>query len=122
VIDHGRVIAEGTPAELKSGLGGTVLDITLTDPAAATRAAARLSAALGIDGRADGSSLELTVEDGPRALVDVLRTLDADRLSPTGLTVREPSLDDVFLSLTGHRAAADDHATDTAQTQQRGAA
>ena len=122
VIDHGRVIAEGTPAELKSGLGGTVIDIPLTDPAAAARAAARLSAALGIDGRADGSSLELTVDDGPRALVDVLRALDADRLSPTGLTVREPSLDDVFLSLTGHRAAADDHATDTEQTQQRGAA
>ncbi len=121
VIDHGQVIAEGTPAELKSGLGGTVIDITLSDPAVAARAAARLSAALGIDGRTDGSSLELTVEDGPRALVDVLRTLDADALSPTGLAVREPSLDDVFLALTGHRAAADD-ATDMAQTQQRGAA
>jgi ABC-2 type transport system ATP-binding protein len=121
VIDHGRVIAEGTPAELKSGLGGTVIDITLTDPAAAARAAARLSAVLDIDGRADGSSLELTVEDGPRALVDVLRALDAGGLSPTGLAVREPSLDDVFLSLTGHRAANDD-ATDTAQTHQRGAA
>ena len=57
VIDHGRVIAEGTPAELKSGLGGTVIGITLADPAAAARAAAHLSAVLDIDSRADGSSL-----------------------------------------------------------------
>ena len=122
VIDHGRVIAEGTPAELKSGLGGTVIDITLTDPAAAVRAAAQLSAVLDIESRADGSSLELAVEDGPRALVDVLRALDADGLSPAGLAVREPSLDDVFLSLTGHRAAPADDAPDTTQITQRGAA
>jgi ABC-type multidrug transport system ATPase subunit len=104
VIDHGRVIAEGTPADLKAGLGGTVIDITLADPAAAARAAGQLDERLGLAARVDGSAVELTVDDGPRALVDVLRTLDAAGLDPAGLAVREPSLDDVFLSLTGHRA------------------
>jgi ABC-2 type transport system ATP-binding protein len=132
VIDQGRVIAEGTPAGLKSGLGGTVIDITLADPAAAVRAATQLATALRVHAEVDGSSLELTVDDGPRALVDVLRTLDGAGLTPAGLAVREPSLDDVFLSLTGHRAAAAADATDpdhhgadlgpVADTRQRGAA
>jgi daunorubicin resistance ABC transporter ATP-binding subunit len=133
VIDQGRVIAEGTPAELKSGLGGTVVDLTLPDPAAAARAAALLGAQLGLGASVDGSSLELAVADGPRALVDVLRALDAADLVPTGLAVREPSLDDVFLSLTGHRADTGDRsdatgaadvvdATDAPDSRQRGAA
>jgi len=42
--------------------------------------------------------------DSPRVLMDVLRTLDGQRISPSSLTVREPSLDDVFLALTGHHA------------------
>ena len=117
VIDHGLVIAEGTPADLKAGLGGTVIDIALADPAAAVRAAAQLDDRLGLAARVDGSAVELTVDDGARALVDVLRTLDAAGLSPAGLAVREPSLDDVFLSLTGQRP--DDESTPQAQ---RGAA
>jgi ABC-2 type transport system ATP-binding protein len=115
VIDHGRVIAEGTPAELKADLGGTVSDITLADPAAAVRASMQLATHLRLDAQVDGSSLELTVADGPRALVDVLRTLDAADLTPAGLAVREPSLDDVFLALTGHSADADDDAADRRQ-------
>jgi ABC-2 type transport system ATP-binding protein len=104
VIDHGRVIAEGSPGELKANLGGTVIDVALDDPAAAARAAALLADQLGHAPQIDGSSLELAVDDGPRALVEVVRTLDAAGLAPAGLAVREPSLDDVFLSLTGHRA------------------
>jgi ABC-2 type transport system ATP-binding protein len=121
VIDHGLVIAEGTPAELKSRLGGTVVDISLPDPAAAARASARLASALGLDARLDGSDLDVTVPDGPRTVVEVLRTLDAADLAPVGLAVREPSLDDVFLSLTGHRTETDDR-PDDADSRQRGAA
>jgi len=121
VIDHGQVIAEGTPTELKARLGGTVVDLTLPDPAAAARAAARLASALGLGARLDGSDLEVTVPDGPRTVVEVLRALDAAELAPVGLAVREPSLDDVFLSLTGHRTEADDPPGD-ADSLQRGAA
>ena len=121
VIDHGQVIAEGTPAELKSGLGGTVIEIALDDPAAAARAAGLVRDRLGLAARFGGSTVELTVDDGARALVDVLRTLDADGLGPTGIAVREPSLDDVFLSLTGHRATSGSAHQPTDESQ-RGAA
>jgi ABC-type multidrug transport system ATPase subunit len=103
VIDRGEVIAEGTPAALKTDLGDTVIDITLADPAEAARAAGVL-APLDHRSKLAGSALEVTVDNGPRALVDVLRALDGADLRPSGITVREPSLDDVFLSLTGHRA------------------
>jgi ABC-2 type transport system ATP-binding protein len=119
VIDQGRVIAEGTPAQLKAGLGATMVDVFLGDAAAAARAANLLDAHLGTRPSVDGRALELAVEDGPRAVVDVLRVLDAADLEPTGLGVREPSLDDVFLSLTGHRADRDGDQTATAE---RGAA
>jgi ABC-2 type transport system ATP-binding protein len=112
VVDRGHLIAEGTPTQLKGGLGGTVIAITLEDPAAGVRAATLLerfaTANAGSpagDGavRLDGSSLDLTVDDGARTVVEVLRTLDGAGIAPAGLAVREPSLDDVFLSLTGHR-------------------
>ena len=104
VVDHGRVIAEGTPPELKADLGTTVIELTLPDPETAARAAALLHA----DGdRApvlDGSMVELTVENGPKVAAEALRTLDQNGVTVAGLALREPSLDDVFLSLTGHRA------------------
>jgi daunorubicin resistance ABC transporter ATP-binding subunit len=115
VVDRGYVIAEGTSTELKAGLGGTVIEITLEDPAAGVRAATLLerfatgkAASPAGDGavRLDGTSLDITVDDGARTVVEVLRALDGAGIAPAGLTVREPSLDDVFLSLTGHRADA----------------
>ena len=105
VIDHGRVIAEGTPAELKADLGTTVIEITLADPATAAAAAAALAPLL--DGKTplvEGSAVELTVENGPKMAAEALRALDQRDIIVAGLVVREPSLDDVFLSLTGHRA------------------
>jgi daunorubicin resistance ABC transporter ATP-binding subunit len=108
VIDHGRVIAEGTPAELKADLGTTVISVTLSDPAAAQAAADVLGPLVaGKPPVLDGASVELTVEDGPRLAADVLRTLDQHQMVVAGLALREPSLDDVFLSLTGHRAESE---------------
>jgi ABC-2 type transport system ATP-binding protein len=108
VVDHGRVIAEGTPAELKADLGTTVIAVTLTDEAMLERASGLLQ---GLSSNApvlDGSTIELTVEEGPRVAAEVLRTLDQHDILVAGLSLREPSLDDVFLSLTGHRAEIDD--------------
>jgi ABC-2 type transport system ATP-binding protein len=104
VVDHGRVIAEGTPAELKAGLGTTVISVTLADPETARIAADVLRPV--VDGKVpvvNGSAVELTVEQGPRVAADVLRSLDQHGVAVAGLTLREPSLDDVFLNLTGHR-------------------
>ncbi len=111
VIDHGKVIAEGTPAELKAGLGTTVISVTLHDPASAPSAAALLHGLSPHEASVDGPVVELTVEDGPKVAAEVLRTLDQHRVEVAGLALREPSLDDVFLSLTGHRAEDDAAAT-----------
>jgi ABC-2 type transport system ATP-binding protein len=116
VIDQGRVIASGTPAELKAGLGSTVIDVGLADEEAARRAEQVLA---GVGAKAptrEGPNLELTVDDGPRVLIDVLRVLDRENLAPTALALREPSLDDVFLAITGQRPS------DATDDETRGAA
>jgi len=102
VVDVGKVIAEGTPAELKSSLGDTVIEIGMPGEVEALRAQAAL-AALNGGPELEGTTLRLA-SDSPRVLMDVLRTLDGQGLSPSSLTVRDPSLDDVFLALTGHHA------------------
>jgi ABC-type multidrug transport system ATPase subunit len=104
LIDDGTVIADGTPTELKATFGTTVVDIGLAS-AARSRRARRVLAPFGVHKPEpiDGG-VRLSVGDGPRALVEALRALDADGLMPTSLAVREPSLDDVFLALTGRSA------------------
>jgi ABC-2 type transport system ATP-binding protein len=104
VVDHGRVIAEGTAAELKARFGSTVVEVGLPTETGALRAQALL-APLGVcEPERAGATVRLQVADGPRVLVEALRALDAEGLAPTTLAVREPSLDDVFLTLTGRRA------------------
>jgi ABC-type multidrug transport system ATPase subunit len=103
VVDHGRVIAEGTSAELKSRLGTTVLRLGLAGVDEARRAAPLLSGLGSDEPRVDRTSVELTVEEGPRRLVEALRRLDSAGLAPIEVSLHEPTLDDVFLALTGHR-------------------
>jgi daunorubicin resistance ABC transporter ATP-binding subunit len=104
VIDEGRIIAEGTSAELKAGLGNTIVEVRLTSASEAARAAN----GLGVIGRSevldDGCTVGVRVTDGGRSVLEVVRTLDTYGLSPEWLRVREPTLDDVFLQLTGRRA------------------
>jgi ABC-2 type transport system ATP-binding protein len=106
VVDKGRVIANDTPAALKAQLGSTVTELGMADGREAARAEALLSGLA--EGRAerDGATLRITSEDGAKVLIGVLRTLDAEGLTPATLTVREPSLDDVFLALTGRHVEA----------------
>ena len=106
VIDNGRVIAEGTSEELKHRLGATIVEVRLPDAAAAERARGVLGAVGPAEVLDDGHTVGLTVADGGRAVLDVVRALDRADLVPQRLNVREPSLDDVFLQLTGHTAAA----------------
>ncbi|GIG59856.1 daunorubicin resistance protein DrrA family ABC transporter ATP-binding protein [Longispora fulva] len=107
VVDLGRVIANDTPAALKARMGATVVEFTLSSAEAATQARARIAAA-GIDHvELEGTSLRVTSDGAPTVIMELLRVLDGDGIRPTGLTVREPSLDDVFLSLTGRHAVPD---------------
>jgi len=104
VIDHGQIIAEGTSNELKARLGNTVLSLSFADTDDARRAAELLLAISSKPANVDGTVVELTVEDGPAAAAETLRRLSVPDITVTGLTLREPSLDDVFLNLTGHKA------------------
>jgi ABC-2 type transport system ATP-binding protein len=106
VVDHGRVIAQGTAAELKSQLGNTIVHIELADSSGVDAAKAALADIGPTDLGGDGRSLEVKVADSGPAVLAAVRRLDAARIEPTALTVREPSLDDVFLTLTGHTTEA----------------
>ncbi len=104
VVDRGAVIAEGTSAELKADLGETVLDLGFTDPVTAERAASCFRGSWKGGVVLDGSLLELSVDAGPSEVMVALRTLEEAGIAATHMALREPSLDDVFLSLTGRRA------------------
>jgi len=104
VVDKGAVIAEGTAAELKADLGETVLDLGFVDPATAERAAGLFRGSWMGGVVVDGSLLELSIDSGPSQVMHALRELETAGLEATGMALREPSLDDVFLSLTGRRA------------------
>ena len=108
VIDGGRVIANDTPAVLKSEMGSTVVELSLGDEDRAVRAEAVLVRELQSPVKRELTVVTVTSQDGSRMLIDALRILDGQDLSPTALNVREPSLDDVFLALTGHHAEAED--------------
>jgi ABC-2 type transport system ATP-binding protein len=110
VVDNGRVIAEGTSAELKADLGRTVLSAGFATEDDATRAAEVLAKALGGRPARTGTTIEANAEEGASTLVTALRALDKAKIEPSSIALREPSLDDVFLSLTGHKASADETA------------
>ena len=107
VVDEGRVIAEGTSGELKAQMAATVLELSLHD-AQAARQVAGLVGPLGASPPVvEGTRVEIAVEDGPGSLIESLRRIDRAGLALVSVALREPSLDDVFLALTGHRAVGD---------------
>jgi ABC-2 type transport system ATP-binding protein len=107
VVDGGRVIAEGTAAELKAGMGSTVVEVGFADDGTATRAQEVVSPFTPGGAGREGALVHLETGDGPRVLRQVLTALDEADLSPQTVALREPSLDDVFLALTGHRAESE---------------
>jgi ABC-2 type transport system ATP-binding protein len=104
VIDHGQVIAQGTPVELKQRFAGDVLDVTLASSADLERAAAALDGVGTETPRIERGVVKVTVPvtNGVDALVDAVRRLDEAAVTVADLGLRRPSLDDVFLALTGH--------------------
>jgi ABC-2 type transport system ATP-binding protein len=104
VVDHGRVIAEGTSSELKGRLGGAVVEVRMADAAEARRIAGALSGSGPGDPAVDDEVVRVPAGDGTTTLAEVVRRLDSAGVSARSLQLREPSLDDVFLALTGHAA------------------
>jgi ABC-2 type transport system ATP-binding protein len=106
VIDGGKVIAEGAPADLKASLGGQRVVLELADPEDAPVAAKALAPFATTDISPGGAqrSLEVPVAPADGLATQVLRALDAVGVSVNDIAVRTASLDDVFLTLTGHRA------------------
>jgi len=120
VIDHGSVIAEGTSAELKGRLGETVIEVAFREEHSVVVAVDKL-ASIGTVTK-EGHSLRLSVTNGPKAMLETVRVLDAEQLEPSAMALHEPTLDDVFLDLTGHRAEepTDDDDDEIVEAPKRG--
>jgi ABC-2 type transport system ATP-binding protein len=102
VIDQGTVIAEGTSDELKDRVGGERLEVTLGEGADVGRAQAALGA-LG-ESDADGGVVSVRVRQRAGAIAESVRRLDAAGIEVADVNLRRPTLDDVFLTLTGRAA------------------
>jgi len=114
IIDMGRIVALGTPDELKARVGGDVITIATTDNATS---AAELASKFGLTPAADNGSLRVEVSDGAAVIPRLVRDLSA---RVTAVTLRRPSLDDVFLKLTG-RAIREEQAGALDQLRMMGA-
>ncbi len=111
VIDHGAVIAHGTPTELKQRLAGDVLDVTV-DGEVLDRVVELLDGVGSERPTVDRGTrrVSLPVDGGAGSLVEAVRRLDDQGIKVIDITLRRPSLDDVFFALTGHTTASDDDA------------
>jgi ABC-2 type transport system ATP-binding protein len=104
VIDHGRVIAEGTPDELKDRVGGERLEIRLDQASRGDAAATALASMADEPPSVAGDLVSVGVHRRGGAIVEAVRRLDEAGVGVEDIALRRPTLDDVFLSLTGHAA------------------
>jgi ABC-2 type transport system ATP-binding protein len=100
IIDHGRIVAEGTPAELKAGIGRPSVEAIPAHPGDHERLAAVL-ARFGEDAAASANGVATQLPEGVGDLAEIVRTLDAEGLPIADLRLHSPTLDDVFLAKTG---------------------
>jgi ABC-2 type transport system ATP-binding protein len=108
IIDAGRIVAEGTPEQLKAQMGHDVVSVSLNGAdVAATQAA--IGELPGLERVvADQDELVMYVEDGPASIAEIVRRLDGAGVSVGAISVARPTLDDVFLQATGRRLEGDD--------------
>jgi oleandomycin transport system ATP-binding protein len=105
VVDHGRVVASGTPAELKTQIGGQSLVVRAADRAMTARVALAVQEITGsVPDVRDDTGLVTAPASDPAMLAAVVRRLDDESIAAAELGLRLPSLDEVFLTLTGHAA------------------
>jgi len=109
VVDHGKVIARGTADQLKSRVGGERLHTVVHEPGRVADAAALLARMAGAEPRVEERTRELLVPvtGGAKFLVETIREFDAAGIAVDDIALRRPTLDDVFLTLTGRAAEAE---------------
>ena len=101
IIDHGRIVAEGTPEELKRSIGSDLVLVRVDDVEAARRAVETVPGVDAVD--VHGDELTAATSDGPGTVSPIAVALAGAGVRVRALTLREPTLDDVFLTLTGNR-------------------
>jgi ABC-2 type transport system ATP-binding protein len=123
IINHGRIVAEGTPAELKRAIGTDVVIVRVDgDPGTACRAIREVAGIGRVE--AHGREVSVAVSDGAASISPIAVALDGAGVTVHELTLRTPTLDDVFLEVTGERiddaaGTADDEPTDDLQERNR---
>jgi len=106
LVEHGRVIAEGTPDELKGSLGANRIEVEVTDPGVVGDAVSVLSRVTGATPAVEELRVSAPAPDRASVLTDVVLALDAAGLAVEDVALRRPTLDEVFLQLTGTKEAA----------------
>jgi ABC-2 type transport system ATP-binding protein len=107
IIDHGRIVAEGTPADLKAEVGRSRIDVVPAETAQAEQIAAVL-ARFGERASGQPGAVSVRLARGGSDLTEILRSLDAARLGVAHLQLHAPTLDDVFLAKTGRSLEGSD--------------
>jgi ABC-2 type transport system ATP-binding protein len=113
IIDHGHIVAEGTPAQLKAEIGGPSVEVTPAEPGEGDRLAELLSTSGELRRSANGNgSVTVQLPGGESELAEIVRILDRADLRVETLQLHQPSLDDVFLAKTGRKleGSSDDDA------------
>jgi ABC-2 type transport system ATP-binding protein len=102
IIDHGKIVAEGTPTRLKEEIGSPTVEVVPADPGAADALAGQL-ASFGNLARNGGGAVTVQLPGGESQLAEIVRVLDRADLKVASLALHQPSLDDVFLAKTGRK-------------------
>jgi ABC-2 type transport system ATP-binding protein len=121
IIDDGRIVADGTPGQLKAEMGHDVVSLSLdgVDPSAVEASLADLPGLERLIFEPDG--LVLYVADGPGSIAEIVRLLDRDSIQVGAISVSHPTLDDVFLRATGRRLEGQEQNADEASDGKRAA-
>jgi ABC-2 type transport system ATP-binding protein len=104
VIDHGTSIAEGTADQLKAAVGGERLELVACDESQVEKILIAIEGIATERAYVNGPNLCVPIATGPKALTEAVRRLDEMQIEVRDIGLRRPTLDDVFLSLTGHAA------------------